>query len=510
MTDTQTEAAVTAAVLLIRAREKRAAKKLLRAEADMLRAVRKAASQHIDQAVAGAVSGDSVADGVRRSRSVMAAMIVSLASTIAEARKAARESGAQDVEPEAQVQEDPADGARAFAAASSLAAAWGAMVMVQSRRVDDDTSRGTVARLVKQTSPLLDPRLRRIAATETADAFNQGRSQAIEARQAANDNVLARSDAPVIIPGGPYRTPDVATEPPVETRLKVWCAVLDMKVCPRCAEMDGKVVKEDETFPGGDAPLHPWCRCTFVLVPTSIPPAQLRATLRDRKTDDVAEIKPPASEAEVRKTVKEVVSFERLPTVALPRDPEMFAGKNDKDFVTYAGDVAKRFSGPQRQAIREFTGSDYGNIRRVQRISKTAAIKQYGAAEYRAYQNAIAQLDALHTAENAVPGVVWRGIAGLPDDVFKKFLAQDEMAFVGTSSTSRSPSHASKFLRIGESGDSGAVLFKIHQRTAVPVEAVGIAVERELLVKNGTKFRVVSRASVGSLRKTMLVELEEL
>lgn len=281
MTDEQ-KVAVAAAVLAVRAREKRAAKKLVRAETAMLRDVRKTVATHIDHATAGAVSGDSATDGVRRSRAVMAAMVASLAITIADARKTSREAGAKDVEPEAEVREDPTDSARAFAAASSLAAAWGAIVMVQSRRVDDETSRGTMARLVRQTMPLMESRVRRVAATESADAFNQGRGQAIEARAAVNDNALARADAPIVIPGGPYRTPDVASEPPVETRIKVWCAILDMKVCPRCADMDGRTVREDESFPGGDPPLHPFCRCTFVVVPTPLAGAYLKEALANR------------------------------------------------------------------------------------------------------------------------------------------------------------------------------------------------------------------------------------
>lgn len=283
MNDTEKTAAVAAAVLIIRAREKRAAKKLLRAESNMLRDVRKTVATHIDHATAGAVSGDSAADGVRRSRQVAAAMIATLATVITESRRAARESGAKDIEPDAVIQEDPTDGARAFSVAAALAAAWQAIVNVQARNVDDDTSRGTMARLVRQTMPLMEGRMRRVAATESADAFNQGRAQAIEARQVANDTTaLVRADAPVVIPGGPYRTPGVPSEPPTETRLKVWSAILDMKVCPRCAALDGTTIRADASFAYGDPPIHPFCRCVFVLVETDADAKAVREGARDR------------------------------------------------------------------------------------------------------------------------------------------------------------------------------------------------------------------------------------
>lgn len=73
----------------------------------------------------------------------------------------------------------------------------------------------------------------RIGATESSDAFNRGRTDAVK--------VLKR------------------------TLCRVWDARLD--ACPTCSSADGTIVGVRESFslgePGG---VHPFCRCSWTLV----------------------------------------------------------------------------------------------------------------------------------------------------------------------------------------------------------------------------------------------------
>jgi len=48
---------------------------------------------------------------------------------------------------------------------------------------------------------------------------------------------------------------------------KQWSANQDGRVCDECSFLDGLVVPLAGTFPGGEPPLHPSCRCDVLLVP---------------------------------------------------------------------------------------------------------------------------------------------------------------------------------------------------------------------------------------------------
>jgi hypothetical protein len=75
--------------------------------------------------------------------------------------------------------------------------------------------------------------LRRTAVTESSDAFNSARKQAVQH---------------------------------VQRRLmRVWDALLD--ACPVCAAEDGKIVGVNEKFSIGEpGSVHPFCRCNWTLV----------------------------------------------------------------------------------------------------------------------------------------------------------------------------------------------------------------------------------------------------
>lgn len=97
-----------------------------------------------------------------------------------------------------------------------------------------------------------DYRVRRIATTDTAQAYADARDEATDA--------AAR------------RHPDATWIPAV---LKRWDATLDRRVCARCRALDGVLRPLGVDFPGGRDPghVHPGCRCDshLVFIPLRIP-----------------------------------------------------------------------------------------------------------------------------------------------------------------------------------------------------------------------------------------------
>jgi len=79
-------------------------------------------------------------------------------------------------------------------------------------------------------------RLERIAATETAQAFNTAKTHEVERRAERAGIVL----------------------------MKTWDASLDKRTCSVCSGLDGTSARVGESYPGGQEPgsVHSYCRCT--------------------------------------------------------------------------------------------------------------------------------------------------------------------------------------------------------------------------------------------------------
>lgn len=107
----------------------------------------------------------------------------------------------------------------------------------------DDAGSLTATQIDKEVESyadeLLTARSENIARTEVMDALNAGQSESFTQAQA--DGFLN------------------------EDATKEWIVTDDDKLCPECAEMDGKTVPVTEEFPEGDPPLHPNCRCTIAI-----------------------------------------------------------------------------------------------------------------------------------------------------------------------------------------------------------------------------------------------------
>ncbi len=102
----------------------------------------------------------------------------------------------------------------------------------------DGSTTGTSAQpapLVVVASKATLSAIERIAATETAQAFS------------AEREIAARQTQGLLF--------------------KRWDATLDVDTCPFCKDADGTIVELHERFPQGEpGDVHPWCRCTWLLV----------------------------------------------------------------------------------------------------------------------------------------------------------------------------------------------------------------------------------------------------
>ncbi len=239
MSETRERALALALLAGLLQRERRTVRALLRAERATLRALR-AAVAPVAARAALAVSGVRVDTrdamvAVRRATPAMReATERALLDARAAARRAARQGGSSPAR--GRVTHHEVVSAAAHAAASSYAAAWGAAAMAGVLAREEEGKRG----FAPAFSPApLDYRLRRIAATETARAFNAERVADTRARFGQSAGVF-----------------------------QVWSAVLDRSTCAYCFDRDGRTVALHDGF-GEALPAHVNCRCVweFIYVP---------------------------------------------------------------------------------------------------------------------------------------------------------------------------------------------------------------------------------------------------
>lgn len=138
----------------------------------------------------------------------------------------------------------PTDSAAAESSASSFSSAWlTASAGLVWRWAENDNA--NAVQVYADSVKLLDGRIRRIAATETARAF-------ADARDEGMGWVAERYEGERWYPA----------------LFKVWNAENDRKRCPVCADLHGTIRPFGIPFPDGQEPgyVHPFCRCT----PTTI------------------------------------------------------------------------------------------------------------------------------------------------------------------------------------------------------------------------------------------------
>lgn len=219
--------------------ERRTMRALVKAERATLHALRSAvapvvaraalavAQEHVDRAQAMAV--------VRRAAP---AVRDAVDHALVRARRQARGRGRESLALSSQLApgSDEQDAAASHNTAGSYAAAWGAAAMA-AILASDESGEGSLANGFAHAP--LDYRLRRIAATETASAFNDERARSMREAHEPEAGVF-----------------------------KVWSAVLDRRTCGVCFDKDGRTIELHASF-GEMPPIHVCCRCAieFVHVP---------------------------------------------------------------------------------------------------------------------------------------------------------------------------------------------------------------------------------------------------
>jgi SPP1 gp7 family putative phage head morphogenesis protein len=272
-------------------REARAARALLAAEMRTLRGLRGAARPVIDRAqlaVSGARDAREAMVAVRRSAPILRE---SVERALLDARSSTRRAARRDaVRHPRQGTSHEEDAAAAHAAASSYAAAWAATAMAQILAHAEKGSRRSLAPALSGAP--VDYRLRRIAATETARAYNDERVSRMRAEHSAKAGAF-----------------------------QVWSAILDRRTCATCFERDGRTIELHARF-DGSPPLHVCCRCVIEFVqvphPERLEDIGIDYDLFKREMRDVIRERRTTSERHASRFVASSMGAKRSP-VALTR-----------------------------------------------------------------------------------------------------------------------------------------------------------------------------------------------
>lgn len=180
-----------------------------------------------------------------------------------------------------------ADEVHAQTSADSLAVQWRTRTVHAATRAvrrEED-----LIKVLAESGPKMSGSVYRTAATETAQAYNEGRVDAgvnIRAgsfvREETDEGELAGAEPEPETEAGLFGGGDegggTILDPLGDEAdfilVDRWDSILDAKTCPECAAYDGTLVHFAEPFVMiGDEPgyVHPWCRClrTTLAVPLS-------------------------------------------------------------------------------------------------------------------------------------------------------------------------------------------------------------------------------------------------
>ena len=230
---------------LLLARERRTTRALLKAERYTLRTSRAAVDSVLARAALGLLGKEvDPRDAMVTVRRTVPSLRDALERALLEARVHARRVGGESLGvPRRREAAHEEDAAASHTTASSYAAAWGAAAMAAILS-SSEKARGSAnsQSLAPSISPApLDFRLRRIAATETARAFNDERVATMRAHHEPAAGVF-----------------------------KVWSAVLDRRTCGDCFDRDGRTIELHDSF-GASPPLHVCCRCVLEFLNVPLP-----------------------------------------------------------------------------------------------------------------------------------------------------------------------------------------------------------------------------------------------
>lgn len=160
-------------------------------------------------------------------------------------------------------------------------------------------------------------------------------------------------------------------------------------------------------------------------------------------------------------------------------------------------------SSEQAAAVKDFTGSSYTAIRKMQ--DPAYAARNPDLVEFADKGRALEQAIANNVQFR---GELYRGIV-VEHDVADQLLNAREVTWLGkTTSTSTSQSLATNSFATPETDDAVGIVFRIRNGRGMPVADMGIPEEREVLQSGASRFRVLGKQQDESGR--WLVDVEQL
>lgn len=202
-----------------------------------------------------------------------------------------------------------------------------------------------------------------------------------------------------------------------------------------------------------------------------------------------------------------------LPKKSLPEPSRTHVGhKSESEYVAAHKDRLRGVDEAGKDAVVAFTDGEYTAIRdfEIHGIAERSAVKRSK------------DIEKFFETTKPTPGVVYRGIGpsskkpgGIHDDEMRAFLEQDEFVLGGTTSTTRNPSTAYSFGKIGAGYESAKtknrVLLVLNQKSAVGVESISeVHSELELLMPKEAKFRITGRYQAAGEKNVLIIEAEEI
>jgi SPP1 gp7 family putative phage head morphogenesis protein len=237
-----------------------------------------------------------------------------------------------------------------------------------------------------------------------------------------------------------------------------------------------------------------------------------------------AKAKPAAMAAPLREWTK----LERRPLPKARKEP--IAGLTRRAYLEQSSRRLENTVGlPERVAIGDFTGSEYGDIRRAARMTEDQWLASRGAtglgsetarAQYRQFRAKADAIDrAFETAAASAPqaleaqlGEMYRGVGGLPEAVFDKMINASTVRFDSPGSMTWKVDVARSF---ADRHGGRRVVFVFRPkaelaRNRLVIEPISnVAEEGEVLARRGSSWRVVEVARTSDDDRA-LIYLEEI
>lgn len=253
-----------------------------------------------------------------------------------------------------------------------------------------------------------------------------------------------------------------------------YSSIIDQNTTDFCRSYDKKIYKANDPFWNSLTPPNHF-NCRSVTVPV----------LSDEtyKESNKLAIQQPVPFGGSQ-SLKKVTPKKPKPTQGVPAPPKKQT-KPIKEKPVKEGLKGKEWADTlganERKVVNYWQGSGYENIREIQKTGKGSA----------SLKSAIKDLDKALDRSEGYGGDVWRGLNNLNSKDFKKIANSTELKWDALTSSAKDEAAAARFLR-GEKGKS--VMLRIRNKSGVDITPIVGKEEAEVLLRKGTKYKVVNSA----------------